>query len=437
LKFISTRSETSGIHLKTFQNSGFSLSEAIQMGLAVDGGLFVPDSVPELEYQKLDCSELSRSAPKVLENYFSNDLLANQLQSICTNAFNFPIPLKKLDASTSLLELFHGPTCAFKDFAARFLAGCFSHIPCETDRNIIVATSGDTGGAVAAAFCASANTEVGILFPKGLVSELQQRQLTCWGGNVHAFSVRGTFDDCQKIAKACFQDDEWPNRDGLTSANSINIGRLLPQIAYFAFIATKYAAGNSGAKANFIIPTGNMGNAAGCFYAREMGMPIGHITIATNANKTLSEYFQSHSYLPRPSVQTLANAMDIGSPSNMERLFHLYPDQNDLFANASAISVSDEEIKATISEVYRVYNEIICPHTACAFSARKKIKQDHCIVVATAHPAKFESIVEPIIRQKIPVPEALKNLLNQSEMFFEIDASLDSFRKAWINRKEK
>jgi threonine synthase len=437
LKFNSTRADNSGIHLKTFGSSSFSLSDAIQMGLAYDGGLFVPKSVPKIDLQKIDFSELSKAAPKVLEAFFENDDLADKLDLICKNAFDFPIPLKKLNDSTCLLELFHGPTCAFKDFAARFLAQCFSFISPGDGRTIIVATSGDTGGAVAAAFCADPSTEVGILFPKGLVSELQQRQLTCWGGNIHAFSVRGTFDDCQKIAKSCFQDDEWPHRDGLTSANSINIGRLLPQIAYFAFISAKYSAANAGVKANFVIPSGNMGNAAGCFYAREMGFPIGHIAIATNANRTLSEYFQSHSFIPRPSVPTLANAMDIGNPSNMERLFHLFPDQNELFKNASAISVSNDDITATILEVFKKYNEIICPHTACGFYARQKMQEGHWIIVATAHPAKFESIVEPIIGQKIPVPEALKNLLNQQETFFEIDANLESFRSAWNNRHTK
>jgi threonine synthase len=341
-----------------------------------------------------------------------------------------------LDEASRLcvLELFHGPTAAFKDFGARFLAASFARLRAASARplTILVATSGDTGGAVAAAFHARAGVEVAVLFPKGLVSPTQERQLTCWGGNVKSIAVRGTFDDCQRLVKQAFLDRELAARAGLSSANSINLGRLLPQSVYYA--ATSLAVWRQhGERASFVVPSGNLGNALACLWARQVGLPIGEVVLAHNANRTVPEFLQSGTWRPRPSVATLASAMDVGDPSNMERLRNLFPRLTELRHVVSALSVTDAQIRARIRAGYEKFGQIWCPHTATAAEAWEQLPQaqrlgHRWVLVATAHAAKFREIVEPLVGRPVPVPETLARLFARPTQCVEIDASLSALR---------
>ncbi len=418
MKYVSTRAASPPL----------GLSEAIQTGLAPDGGLYVPERFPQFETQEFDgLDSLPDIAERFLKPFFDGDELSAHLSDICREAFDFPVPLVEFDETTALLELFHGPTAAFKDVGARFLAACVSRLPGR--RTVLVATSGDTGGAVAAAFGGRANVEVRILFPKGLVSPRQEKQLTCWGASVRAFAVRGDFDDCQRIVKAAFADRELNHARSLLSANSINLGRLLPQAAYHAAASLWYLR-RRGARAGLIVPTGNLGNAVAAFWARVAGLPIREIVLATNANRAVPEYFTSGAWAARPTVRTLANAMDVGNPSNVERLLNLHPDFDKLKSFARAFTVSDEEIERVISEEFARHGRVFDPHTAAAVRVRALLSTPHWVVVATAHPAKFESIVEPLVGREVEMPPALAALLDNESVCVEIEPSLEALKEA-------
>ncbi len=395
-----------------------SASEAILKGLAADGGLFVPSSLPALSDKVSLSLDYPDFACEVLKPFFEGDELYDELGDICRGAFSFPVVLNDLK-DTSVLELFHGPTSAFKDFGARFLSFSMEKLLVKKGENlcILVATSGDTGGAVASAFYKRQNLSVKVLFPKGRVAERQRRQLTCWDDNISSYEVRGSFDDCQRMVKSAFVD---PSLSGLSSANSINLGRLLPQMVYYVYASMLYKE-RTGKEPVIIIPSGNVGNCTGAYWAKAIGAPIKRIVLAVNANTTIPEYLESGEYKPRDSVRTLANAMDVGAPSNMERLFSLFPSYEEMKQNVSSWSVSDEEIRKTIVDEYRKEGYILCPHTACA----ERVRLDHfenepVIIVSTAHPAKFETVVEPLIGTTVPMPEALADLVNRPSTFTEI-----------------
>lgn len=413
MKFVSTRNAALQV----------TASEAILQGLAPDGGLYVPELFPSLAMVNIhEISSYPELAFEVLAPFFEDDVLKDDLAEICIDAFNFPLPLVKLHDRQMVLELYHGPTAAFKDFGARFLAASMEKLLQKNPRKltILVATSGDTGGAVASAFAGREGIEVKVLFPKGRVSARQQQQLTCWGGNIQAYEVDGSFDDCQKMVKDAFMDTKVSEEWGLSSANSINLGRLLPQSVYYVYASYLYH-GAFDTKPTFIIPSGNVGNSCGAYWAFSMGAPIERITLAVNANKTIPDYLKEGEYKPRQSIATLANAMDVGAPSNMERLFNLYGDIGTFRKMVSATSVSDEAIKATIKEVYDETGYVICPHTATAERVRRDLPlQDDTIVVSTAHPAKFEAVVEPLIGKPVPVPEGLASLLAKESNFKSI-----------------
>lgn len=402
------------------RNNKLKASDAILKGLAEDGGLFVPDHLPSLPSSLSVDMPYGRFAAMVLKPFFEGDELEGELEEICSAAFDFPIPLKKLSDST-VLELFHGPTSAFKDFGARFLAFSMEKLLVRHDRKlcILVATSGDTGGAVAAAFHNRQNLSVKVLFPKGRVAERQKKQLTCWDENIASYEVEGSFDDCQKMVKDAFVDPQYSA--GLSSANSINLGRLLPQMVYYVYASMVYEKEN-GKKPVIVIPSGNVGNSTGAYWAMSMGAPIERIVLAVNANRTIPDYIESGEYRPRPSVKTLANAMDVGAPSNMERIFSLYPTYEEVRAHLSAASVSDDEIRETIKKVYSKDGYIMCPHTACGERVRERLLdgKDNVLLVSTAHPAKFETIVEPLIGTEVPFPPALKSLLDRPVSYKEI-----------------
>lgn len=414
-----------------------AFSAALLQGLAPDGGLYVPVRWPQLSGAGFAAdSGLAKVATTLLTPFLAQDRLAGQLPAIATEALDFPAPLVPLDADGHLavLELFHGPTAAFKDFGARFLAACFARLRAGDDRKvtILVATSGDTGGAVAAAFHGRPGVEVAVLFPRGLVSPTQERQLTCWGGNVRSLAVRGTFDDCQRLVKAAFLDAELSARRQLSSANSINLGRLLPQSSYYAATSLEVWR-RYGEPASFIIPSGNLGNALACLWARRVGLPVGEVLLAHNANRTVPEFLAGGEWRPRPSVATLASAMDVGDPSNMERLRALYPQLEELRGAVSACSVSDEEIRERIRAGYREYGQIWCPHTATAAEAWKRLtparrRARRWVLVSTAHPAKFREIVAPLIGREVPMPQTLERLFARPVQCVEIDATLAALR---------
>ncbi|HEX8781987.1 MAG TPA: threonine synthase, partial [Steroidobacteraceae bacterium] len=418
-----------------------TFSQAVLQGLAPDGGLYVPVRWPALGAADFASDAgLPAIAARLLEPFVAEDPLEGELGGVALEAFDFPAPLVPLgaDGRPAVLELFHGPTAAFKDFGARFLAACFARLRAGADRTltILVATSGDTGGAVAAAFHGRPGIEVAVLFPKGLVSPTQEQQLTCWGGNVRSLAVRGTFDDCQRLVKAGFLDPQLTEQRLLSSANSINLGRLLPQSAYYA--ATSLAVWRRyGEPASFIVPSGTLGNALACLWARRVGLPIGEVLLAHNANRTVPDFLASGAWQPRPSIATLASAMDVGDPSNMERLRALYPQLDDLRGAVSACSVSDEEIRARIRAGFHDYGQMWCPHTATAAEAWQRLsparrRERRWVLVSTAHAAKFREIVEPLIGREVPVPETLARLFARPAHYVEIDATLAALRKVLL-----
>ncbi len=393
-------------------------SAAMERGLAPDGGLYVPEQLPQID---------SDDPVRLLEPFFAGDPLAPELPDICSEAGSFPLPLA-LRGRHAVLELFHGPTAAFKDVGAQFLAQCVRRRGGE--RSILVATSGDTGSAVAAAFHEMPGVRVGILFPRDGVSARQRHQLTCWGGNVTAFSVSGTFDDCQRILKEALSDRTFTAAHNLTTANSVNIARLLPQVGYYATASLTFRQQRD-ATPDVVIPSGNLGKATACVWAKRMGLPIGRVVLATNANRTISDYFATGRWEPRAARRTLANAMDVGDPSNMERILDLYPNSAALRDDVTAVSVTDAEIERTIREEFAEGGNLFDPHTATAVRAAHDLGLTNCIVVATAHPAKFDAIVEPLIGQAVAVPPALATLLARPTESLDIEANLDELARAW------
>jgi threonine synthase len=428
MRFISTRGGCEPV----------SLSVALRQGLAGDGGLYVPQAWPQ-PLANAVAGELPALAREVLSVFFTGDVLAGQLPEIAREAFDFPAPLLSLDAARRLfvLELFHGPTGAFKDFGARFLAAALARLPTPMPARalqILVATSGDTGGAVAAAFHRRPGVQVAVLFPKGLVSPTQQQQLTCWGDNVRAFAVRGRFDDCQRLVKEAFADPQLRARVELTSANSINLGRLLPQMVYY-WAASLALQSRFGRPASFVIPSGNLGNATACVWARRLGAPIGAILLAHNANRTVPDYLEEGVLRPRASVATLSSAMDVGHPSNLERLTALYGDAAALRAALSAVSIDEAATRERIRADFARYARVWCPHSAVAAEAYARLSPAAAadgpwVIVATAHPAKFREIVEPLIGRSVELPASLARLFERPSSFQEIEPTLTALERS-------
>jgi threonine synthase len=398
----------------------------------------VPESLPVLDATGFPGSgSLADLASHMLRPFAEGDVMAAVLPEAAADAFNFPAPLVELRGAQgplSVLELFHGPTAAFKDFGARFLAASLERIPRTDSRRltILVATSGDTGGAVASAFHGRPWVDVVVLYPRGLVSPRQEKQLACWGGNVRTLAVNGTFDDCQRMVKEAFVDPALTAGMLLSSANSINVGRLLPQMVYYAKASLELSR-QDGRPPNFIIPSGNLGNALACVWARACGLPIGDIVLASNANATIPDFLQTGEWRPRASVATLASAMDVGNPSNMERLRWLFPGWQELRGQLSARPVSDDEIRATIQHDYTAFGHAWCPHTATAACVYRWLEArrhaERWVLVATAHPAKFNDIVEPLIGTTVPVPPALAALLELPSVQTTVEPRLEDLRR--------
>lgn len=415
------------------------LDDALRLGLAADGGLFLPESLPTFSRDDFAAKESIGAVARVLlAPFFASSGLAAELDAIVAETFHFEIPLTRLpgEGEPELLELYHGPTAAFKDVGAAFLAACLSRLEGDPEHplTILVATSGDTGGAVAAAFDGRPGMRVVVLFPDGRVSDRQAHQLTCWSDNVLSLRVTGAFDDCQALVKAALADAELSAEHRFSSANSINIGRLLPQSIYYAHASLDHYR-RTGRRPGFIVPTGNLGNALACIMAREMGLPIGPVILATNANRTIADYFETLEWLPRASLQTLASAMDVGNPSNMERLRHLVGEADVLREKIGVLAVDDEAIRKTIPLDYSQFGFATCPHTATASYTWRKLDADtrlanDWILVATAHPAKFETIVEPLIGTTVPLPAELEEILARPSRSMPIEPELPALADA-------
>ena len=396
-----------------------SFSAAVMTGLAPDGGLYVPDHLPVMPadwWQALRGRSYPDVAVALMTALVGDDIPPPALDRIVRDALDFPMPIRTLDERLSVLELFHGPTFAFKDVGARMLARLMSHLnaPDAGPLTVLVATSGDTGSAVAQAFHGVPGTRVVVLYPEGQVSAVQEAQFTTLGGNVTAVAVHGTFDDCQRLAKEAFADPALSARVRLTSANSISLGRLLPQMSYYAHAALQAPAG---APLVVSVPSGNFGNLAAGVMAWRMGAPIHRFVAATTVNDTVPRYLQTGRVEPRPSVSTLANAMDVGNPSNLERLQWLFG--GDVAAMRQLISASvhtDDDVRGAIRELDQKYGYVADPHTAIAYlgarcSPFSLLTSHFSLFLATAHPAKFREVVEPVIGRPVPLPPALAEAL--------------------------
>jgi threonine synthase len=417
-----------------------SVSEAIARGLAPDGGLYIPTQLPAIDPAAFRArSSLPDVGRAALDGFFEGDPLRASLSAIVDAALDVSAPTTAVAGSADplfALELFHGPTAAFKDFGARFLAESLQRLETSdaAPLTILVATSGDTGGAVAAAFHRRPWVRVVILYPKGLVSPRQEQQLTCWGGNVASLRIDGTFDDCQRLVKEALGDPGLRRRHRFSSANSINIGRLLPQTVYYAASSLEIER-RTGASPSYIVPAGNLGNAFAAVWARALGFPIARIILAHNANRTVPDFLETGVWRPRPSVATLASAMDVGNPSNMERIRARYPTLEAIREQLSAQSIDDATIRLRIGEDFMRYGREWCPHTATAAEVYHRLsaaeRRDRpWVVVATAHPAKFNEIVEPIIGKPLIVPESLDRLLRLPRHIVDLPATLEDLAAA-------
>jgi threonine synthase len=419
-------------------NSNVSAQQALFQSLPADRGLYMPTHIPTLDadlLRKLTHEPLATVAYEMSRLFLGDDLTDAELQELTHRAFPFDTPVLELvPGQTSVLELFHGPSLAFKDVGARFMAGLMSHYSRNTDRevHILVATSGDTGGAVAMGFHNVPGVRVSILYPSGRVSNLQEKQLTTLGGNVQAFEVQGSFDDCQDIVKQAFLDQDLNRQIMLSSANSINIFRLIPQSFYY--VRAFGQVSHLGKTVVFSTPSGNFGNLSAGVLARQMGLPVHRFVAATNLNHAVPTYLQTGDYAPKPSVATISNAMDVGNPSNFVRLQRLFGDSlGDIQANMLGYYFDDDETRNQMRQTYQDFDYVACPHTAVGLLGLTAYRQHtgdaHSlgIALATAHPAKFP-VVEEILGVAVDVPERLAELADRPKQAMLILAQYEAFR---------
>ena len=399
------------LHSTRTPSHGATFLEAVQAGLAPDGGLYVPDEIPRFsDVTALLSLDLPSRSVEILCRLLGEEFPRSVVEELTRSAFSFPAPLVRVDERSSALELFHGPTLAFKDFGARFLARVLVLGAGGQPRTVLTATSGDTGAAVAQAFHGLPGVQVVVLYPAGRVSPMQERQFATCGGNVLALAVDGVFDDCQRLVKGAFEDAELVARLGLTSANSINIARLLAQTLYY-FEAAAQVAGDAPLVVS--VPSGNFGNLTAGLWAQRMGAPISAFVAATNANRVVPDYLDSGTYAPRASVATLSNAMDVGSPSNWERIHALFGGDHEAMAAALRWgSCTDAETGQTVLALDRA-GYLADPHGAVAHRVLQAHLRDgeQGIFLATAHPAKFREALAPALGREIPLPKSLSDLL--------------------------
>ncbi len=418
--------------------------EALFRGLAPDGSLYIPEIIPPLRLPS-DSGDAALRLPELSASVLSefiDDIPVEEIRAMAERAFNFPIPLVRLEQNLFLLELFHGPTLAFKDVGARFMARTLSYFLKQQrqELTIAVATSGDTGSAVAHGFFNVPNISVFVFYPSGKISRLQEQQMTTLGGNIHAVEVEGTFDDCQSLVKRALADRELVRERNLTTANSINLGRLIPQITYYVWATINLRqmlgeTGRGGPGPVLSVPSGNFGNLTAAAYAKRMGAPIAGFISASNANDVVPEFFTTGIFKPRPSLQTYSNAMDVGNPSNFARLQSLYGNNlSELQREITAVSVGDNE---TLAEMRRTYDQcgyVLDPHTAVGVAAARRNNPSGypsvpTIVAATAHPAKFPDVVEKALNRSIPLPPQLEEAMNRPKHSVRIPVDYEQVTK--------
>ncbi len=429
-------------HSTKNKNLTASLEEAIFHSLPPDNGLYMPENIPQIDPEFLNNIEtrsFKEIAIEVTHTLLAEDLSRDEVTAIIDTAYNFDAPVVQISPSNYVLELFHGPSMAFKDFGARFMAALMSHFLLRSNKqiNILVATSGDTGGAVAQGFYKVPGISVTILYPSGKVSDIQEKQLTTLGQNVTAIEVDGTFDDCQNLVKEAFLDSELNAKFNLASANSINIARLIPQSFYY-FAAYSQLKGLNKPLV-FSVPSGNFGNLSAGLLAYRMGLPVERFLAATNVNNAVPRYLTNGSFEPVASIATISNAMDVGNPSNFVRMTRFFNDDWNLVKEKiSGYFFNDEQTQKTIREIFGNTNYVLCPHTAIAYKALEEFRQQHHseftgVFLSTAHPAKFIDLVEETLGKSVDVPERLKSLLSLEKVAVKMDTSFLSFKKLLMN----
>lgn len=401
-----------------------TFKDAVIKGLAPDKGLYFPENItplPKEFFDNIDNLSYSEIAFEAIKQFVLPEIPEGVLKTIVEETLSFEFPVVTLNENISTLELFHGPTMAFKDVGARFMARCLGYFNQNNDKEVtvLVATSGDTGGAVANGFLGVKGVNVVILYPSGKVSDIQEKQLTTLGQNIKALEVNGTFDDCQAMVKTAFLDETITNQIQLTSANSINVARWLPQLFYFMFAYKQLHKTHNDIV--FSVPSGNFGNICAGIMAQQLGLPIKHFVAANNANNVVTRYLISQLYEPKPSVQTISNAMDVGAPSNFIRIQEIYKnDFESLKENISSYSFTDDETRQALKELYTTYNYVADPHGAVGYLGCKAyLKQNpnaHCVFLETAHPTKFLDVVEQVIKDKQELPEQIQLVMGKEKV---------------------
>lgn len=418
--------------------SNVSLDEAVIKGLAADKGLFMPEKIKQLPqdfFEQIDTMNLQEIAFRVAEAFFGEDIPVDDLRKIVYETLCFDIPIVQVKENIFSLELFHGPTLAFKDVGARFMArmlGYFVKGGNNKSVNVLVATSGDTGSAVANGFLNVDGVQVYVLYPKGKVSEIQEKQFTTLGNNITALEIDGCFDDCQALVKSAFMDDELRCKMFLTSANSINLARFLPQSFYYFWGYAQLK--RMGREREFVVsvPSGNFGNLTAGLFAKQMGLPIKHFIAANNRNDIFYNYLQTGEYNPRPSIATIANAMDVGNPSNFARIISLYNnDYNAICKDISGTTFDDRQIAEGVKRVYSETDYLLDPHGACGYLALENSlgEGQTGVFLETAHPAKFKETIEDILQQEIQIPEKLQEFMRGEKQSVALGGSFKEFKE--------
>jgi len=414
-----------------------SFQEAVFKGLPDDNGLYMPTHIPRLPssfFEKIHELSFQEIAFEVTNTLIGDEIPAEDIKAIINDSMNFEVPLIELNENTHVLELFQGPSLAFKDFGARFMARVMSYFLQKESKhiNILVATSGDTGSAVAQGFLGAKGIEVTILYPSGKVSVNQEKQLTTLGQNITALEVDGVFDDCQKLVKTAFLDKELTTQMNLSSANSINIARLIPQSFYYFWAYAQLASTKK--PLVFCTPSGNFGNLCGGLIAYKMGLPVKHFIAATNANDIVPEYINSGTFNAKASVPTISNAMDVGNPSNFPRMVALFGNEyEEVKQMIAGFAFDDEETKLAITEVYHDYDYVLCPHTAVGYLGvqaylREEKEDINTVVLATAHPSKFSDVVEPVIGVAPEMPTSLQEIIKKEKVAIKMSTDFEDFK---------
>ena len=416
-----------------------NFEEAVKKGLAEDGGLFFPKKIKKLKKEFIENLENFSNidiAYEVIKQFIGEEINENDLKNIITNTIDFDFPLIDIEKNVKSLELFHGPTLAFKDVGARFMANCLGYFNKKSNKinTVLVATSGDTGAAVANGFLDVKGTNVVILYPKNMVSEVQEKQLTTNKKNITAFRVEGTFDDCQKMVKKAFTDKELNNELNLTSANSINVARWLPQMFYYFFAIKQLKTNNK--KIVFSVPSGNFGNICAGAIAMKLGLPIDQFVASTNSNDTIPRYLNFKNYNPKKTIPTISNAMDVSNPSNFIRIEEIFQDFNELKNCFSSYSFNDDKTLKAVKSVYKNSNYILDPHGAVGYLGLKKFLANNSdfigIFLETAHPIKFSNHIENELDLKLKIPQSISKIISRKKRYIDIE-NYSNFKRKILN----